>query len=187
MQCLHHLSFMWDRWYPCFVLGFKVTVGNLIRTWQRRKCYRFPEIHLWCDTCWPLDSLNSFSHMRVSVNFNPRCACFPEFVQNFSERQILWSLCSVVFHTLTLKLPIQTLHSVFVSSLENCLNFSKTSTPLRPARLSTPTLCVYVHAGKWEGRPSILRRNKHELNRVTRNNQKPTKAKEPLFCPSLCN
>ena len=29
-----------------------------------------------------------------------------EFLQNFSERQILWSLCSVVFHALTLRLPI---------------------------------------------------------------------------------
>ena len=34
------------------------------------------------------------------------------FLQNFSERQILWSLCSVVFHALTLKLPIQTSLSV---------------------------------------------------------------------------
>ena len=55
---------------------------------------------------------------------------------NFSEHQILSSLCSLVFHTFTLQLPIQTLHSVapelqvFASSLENCQNFSKTSTPL---------------------------------------------------------
>ena len=34
------------------------------------------------------------------------------FLQNFSERQILWSLCSVVFRALTLKLPIQTILSV---------------------------------------------------------------------------
>ena len=53
------------------------------------------------------------------------CARFPKFVQNFSERQILWSLCSVDFHTFTLQLPIQTSLSVapelqvFVSSLEN--------------------------------------------------------------------
>ena len=46
------------------------------------------------------------------------------FCWNFSERQILWSLCSVDFHTLTLQLPIQTPHSVapelqvFVSSLK---------------------------------------------------------------------
>ena len=65
------------------------------------------------------------------------CARFPDFVKNSSERQILWSLCSVDFHTLTLQLPIQTLHSVapeiqvFVSSLQNRQNFSKTSTPLR--------------------------------------------------------
>ena len=56
-------------------------------------------------------------------------------MQNFSERKILWSLCSVDFHTLTLQLPIQTPHSVapelqvFVSSLLNCHNFRKTSIP----------------------------------------------------------
>ena len=33
---------------------------------------------------------------------------FLNFLQNFSERQILWSLCSVDFHTLTFQLPIQT-------------------------------------------------------------------------------
>ena len=62
---------------------------------------------------------------------------FPDFVKNSCECQILWSLCSVDFHTLTLQLPIQTPHSVapelqvFVSSLQNCQNFSKTSTPQR--------------------------------------------------------
>ena len=39
---------------------------------------------------------------------NLGCARFPEFVQNFSERQILWGLCSVVFHAFVLKLAIQT-------------------------------------------------------------------------------
>ena len=73
----------------------------------------------------------------VQTNGSQGCARFPEFTQNFSERQILWSLCSVDFHTLTLQLPIQTPHSVapefqvFVSSLENCANFGKTNTPLR--------------------------------------------------------
>ena len=68
--------------------------------------------------------------------FTLGCARFPQFVQNFSERQSLWSLCSVDFHTLTLQLPIQTPYfvapelQVFVSSLENCQNFGKTSTPL---------------------------------------------------------
>ena len=37
---------------------------------------------------------------------------FTEVLQNFSECQILWSLCSVVFHDFTLKLPIQTSLSV---------------------------------------------------------------------------
>ena len=64
------------------------------------------------------------------------CALFPGFVQNFSDRQILWSLCSVVFYVLTLKLPIQTTIyvspelSVSLSSHEKCPNFRKTSTPL---------------------------------------------------------
>ena len=52
------------------------------------------------------------------------CSGVCSFCCNFSERQILWSLCSVDFHTLTLQLPIQTPHSVapelqvFVSSLK---------------------------------------------------------------------
>ena len=37
---------------------------------------------------------------------------FLKFCKNFSERRILWSLCSVVFHALTLKLPIHTSLSV---------------------------------------------------------------------------
>ena len=54
------------------------------------------------------------------------CARFAEILQNFSEYQILWSLCSVLFRTLTLKLPIQTSLSVAhkltvsLSSAENC-------------------------------------------------------------------
>ena len=61
-------------------------------------------------------------------------ARFPEFLQNFSEHQILWSLCSVVFHALTLKLPIQTSLSVApklpvsLSSGEKSEKFMKTST-----------------------------------------------------------
>ena len=37
-------------------------------------------------------------------------------MQNFSEHQILWSLCSVDFHTLTLQLLIETPHSVALNS-----------------------------------------------------------------------
>ena len=35
-------------------------------------------------------------------------AHFPEILQTFSDRPILWSLCSVVFLASILKLPIQT-------------------------------------------------------------------------------
>ena len=44
--------------------------------------------------------------------FHYGIARFAESMQNFSEHQILWSLCSVVFCALTLKLPIQTSLSV---------------------------------------------------------------------------
>ena len=84
-------------------------------------------------------SMNSYTAPYIDDSSdaccNQGCARFPEFTQNFSELQILWSLCSVDFHTLTLQLPIQTPHSVapelqlFVSSLENRANFRKTSTP----------------------------------------------------------
>ena len=40
------------------------------------------------------------------------CARFAEVLQNFIEPQILWSFRSVVFHALTLKLPLQTSLSV---------------------------------------------------------------------------
>ena len=61
----------------------------------------------------------------------PGCARLAHILQTLSERQILWSFCSVDFRALTLQLSIQTLHSVapeahvFVSSLENCQNVSK--------------------------------------------------------------
>ena len=61
-------------------------------------------------------------------------SCFSEFLQNLSERQILCSLCLVVFHALTLRLPIQTSLSVApklldcVRSGEKSENLRKTST-----------------------------------------------------------
>ena len=63
------------------------------------------------------------------------CARFAEILQNLSERQILWSLCSVVFHALTLKLPIQTPLSVVpelpvvLSSHENVQILAKRAHP----------------------------------------------------------
>ena len=40
--------------------------------------------------------------------FSQGCARFPEFLQNFSDRQIFWSLCLVVFLHLTIKYSIST-------------------------------------------------------------------------------
>ena len=64
------------------------------------------------------------------------CVRFADFLENFSERQILWSLWLVVFHALKLKLPIQASLSVApklpvcVRSGEKCQKFRKRSTPL---------------------------------------------------------
>ena len=77
---------------------------------------------------------------------------FPK--QNFSGRQILWSLCSVVFHALTLKLPIQTSLSVApelqvsLRSTGKSPNFRKTSTSQDFQKgVSTP---------EWVSQPIIL-------------------------------
>ena len=102
---------------------------------------------------WNMNSLNSansgsmnwsqfkysVSHMCLagalvaSWSLTQEVAGVCSFCWNFTERQILWSLCSVDFHTLTLQLPIQTLHSVapeLPSFCEFTQIFSKTSTPL---------------------------------------------------------
>ena len=71
----------------------------------------------------PLIDFLSFFYVVFAKNSNS-CPGVCSFCWNFSERQILWSLCSVDFYTLTLQLPIQTPHSVapelqvFVSSLK---------------------------------------------------------------------
>ena len=81
----------------------------------------------------------SCEHYKCSVYPSYQgCARFPEFLLNFSEHQILWSLCLVDFLALTLKLSILTLLSVApelqvsLSLHEKCPNFRKTSTPLLP-------------------------------------------------------
>ena len=52
------MSFLWDHWYPCFgllvtsALGFKARV-DIACTFS---CLHVThQIHLWCDTCQPLD------------------------------------------------------------------------------------------------------------------------------------
>ena len=63
------------------------------------------------------------------------------FCWNFTEDQILWSLCLVDFYTLTLQLPIQTIHSVvpqfqvFVSSLKFSVKWAHPWQPLILTRI----------------------------------------------------
>ena len=91
--------------YSSCEIGRKSNVNTktLKQTWIKRK--------LW-HIIWKLCTISHYIQGLCS------------FCWNFTERQILWSLCSVDFHTLTLQLPIQTPHSVapelqvFVSSLK---------------------------------------------------------------------
>ena len=51
--------------------------------------------------------LQMFFSLLLSITLLASVVCFfPEVLQNFSERQILWCLWLVVFHALTLKLSI---------------------------------------------------------------------------------
>ena len=68
-----HKSFLWGHWYPCFgpvvmsTLGFKARGDPLLVCFLT--CVQWiPQIHLWCDTCWPLYSQHgSQSHSLHAV------------------------------------------------------------------------------------------------------------------------
>ena len=64
-------SFLWGLfWTSGYVSSGFQSLGSLIHTWQRWMCYTFPDIHLWCDTCWPLGgqhgSWANFFHIPAS-------------------------------------------------------------------------------------------------------------------------
>ena len=67
------------------------------------------------------------------------------FCWNFTERQILWSLCSVDFHTLTLQLPIQTPHSV-APELQVCVSSLNISAKRAHPRVPTRTVTLRIIA-----------------------------------------
>ena len=75
-------SFLWSHWYPWFgllvmsALDFKAKVDPLTcfitcKQWN-------PQIHLWCDTCWPLDGQHGGQTILIHVpvpcrNFSNFC------------------------------------------------------------------------------------------------------------------
>ena len=69
-------ALLWHHWYPCFEflvtspLGFKPRVGSLTCTLQSYTWYMFPEIHLWCNTCWPLDGQHGGWSLSPHVCFS---------------------------------------------------------------------------------------------------------------------
>ena len=42
--------------------GFQSQSGSLILTWWRYMWCMFSQIHLWCDTCWPLGGQHGGQH-----------------------------------------------------------------------------------------------------------------------------
>ena len=60
------------------------------------------------DVCSGFQNVTCKLPWLCAMDFSGVCS----FCWNFTERWILWSLWSVDFHTFTLQLPIQTLHSV---------------------------------------------------------------------------
>ena len=79
---------------------------------QRVRLIRTPGYCEQINSYWA-STLSLITMLKSSDTTNSLgCACFPECLQNFSEHQILWSLCSVVFYALTLRLPILTSLSV---------------------------------------------------------------------------
>ena len=69
-----HKSFLWGQWYPCFgllvmtALGFKARVDPWLACFVA--CMQWiSQIHLWCNTCWPLDGQHgSQSHSLHACN-----------------------------------------------------------------------------------------------------------------------
>ena len=71
-----HKSFFWSHWCPCFrflvmsALGFKARMDPLLVCFLT--CAQWiPQIHLWCDTCWPLDS--QYGSQSRSLHACSRC------------------------------------------------------------------------------------------------------------------
>ena len=88
-------------WQPDYLL-MKKTMGNSRLLWYESYAMclvTYCEIILWYFNVFKDDCIRGV------------CSFFPEFLHNFTECQILWSLYSV-FHAFTLKLPIQTSLSV---------------------------------------------------------------------------
>ena len=67
------------------------------------------------------------SQKHAEKNKGQGWARFPEILQNFSERQIFWSLCSVIFLALTFEISVAPELQVCLRSGEN---LRKTSTSL---------------------------------------------------------
>ena len=85
-----HQSFLWGHWYPCFGLlvypGFQSQGGSQLEYFIT--CMQWiPQIHLWCDTCWPLGDQRGgravfdphicphtiFTYVLLSLNIPCRC------------------------------------------------------------------------------------------------------------------
>ena len=75
-----HESFLWGHWYPCFgllvtsPLGFKARVDPLLACFLTC-AQRIPEIHLWCDTCWPLGGQHGSRSSSLHATYVAEVGC----------------------------------------------------------------------------------------------------------------
>ena len=82
-------------WTSCDIFPwFQSQWGSLIHTWWKHMCYTFHEIHLWCNTCWPLSRL---SHSlpcaceQASVGLETRIwgRCFTDWAMSAKQHDYL--------------------------------------------------------------------------------------------------
>ena len=91
------------RWLNGDPLRYEKFKSGEPREANAQNCIRVTTNGRWQDgmcNVHPQYLCSSIGWYFFGSNKNQGCARF-EFLQNFSEYQILWSLCSVVFHALT--------------------------------------------------------------------------------------
>ena len=100
----------WSHWYPCFVLGFKARVDDPSLACFIACAQWNPQIHLWCNTCWPLGSQDASRAILIHILANKHWwGCGPGSIMHAAAS--VWEqadaprteLCQLGFYGLLLK------------------------------------------------------------------------------------
>ena len=79
-----HKYFWWGHWYPCF--GFLVMSNLSLKAkvsptlaWFVTCIQWIPQVHLWCNTCWPLGSQHHSTGLLIiqslQLDYKPTLRC----------------------------------------------------------------------------------------------------------------